>query len=159
MISTVLLILSTIIALGISLKKDKNKTIQSIGKARGMMGGMISDIIGILLLIGLILALIPPDKIRLVLGGENLILTTVGAATIGTITLIPAFVAFPLIGSLKDSGANILVLTAFLTTLTMVGFITFPIEKDIFGKKFATWRNIISFITAILIALGMGVIL
>lgn len=157
LITTIILITFTVIALGVSLFKDKKKTMGSILKAKGMMGGMISDIIGILLLIGLILAVIPPETIEKLLGGGNVIISTVGAALVGTITLIPAFVAFPLIGSLKDSGANLIVLTAFLTTLTMVGFVTFPLEKETFGTNFAIKRNLISFFAAIIIALCMGV--
>lgn len=159
MMSTIILLVVTISVLGISLKKDRVKTLESIRKARGMMGGMISDIIGVLLLIGLILALIPEDTIRQLLGGGSLLLSTVGAAIVGTITLIPAFVAFPLIGSLKASGANLMVLTGFLTTLTMVGFVTFPLEKRTFGLKFTVRRNLLSFVAAIVIALMMGVIL
>jgi len=59
---------------------------------------------------------------------------------IGTITLIPAFVAFPLVGSLMDSGAGIVTLTAFLTTLTMVGFVTFPLESRTFN--YSTFDNL-----------------
>lgn len=146
------------LALALSLRKDRKKTIESIRKAKGMMGGMISDIVGVLLLIGLILAIIPEDMIRSLLGEGSFILSTIGAAIVGTITIIPAFVAFPLIGSLKDSGANIITLTAFLTTLTMVGFVTFPLEVKVFGKKFALRRNFLSFVSAIFIALCMGVI-
>ena len=55
---------------------------------------------------------------------------TVIAALVGSITLIPAFVAFPLVGSLVDVGAGILPAAAFLTTLTMVGMVTFPLKKE-----------------------------
>lgn len=158
-ITTVILLVITIIALVISLFKDKKKTVGSILSAKGMMGGMISDIVGVLLLIGLILAVIPPETIKSLLGGNNVILSTIGSAIVGTITLIPAFVAFPLVGSLKNNGANLVVLTAFLTTLTMVGFVTFPLEKETFGTKFALKRNIISFFAAIFIAICVGVIL
>jgi len=127
--------------------------------AKGMMQNMISDIVGILLLIGLILTLIPKETIKSLLGGTNVLLSTIGSAIVGTITLIPAFIAFPFVGSLKDNGANIVTITAFLTTLTMVGFITFPLEKQTFGLKFTIYRNSISFVAAIFIALGLGVIL
>ncbi|NLX74993.1 MAG: permease, partial [Synergistaceae bacterium] len=46
---------------------------------------------------------------------------------------------------------------AFLTTLTMVGIVTFPLEKKEFGTKFTAIRNGFSFIFAIIIALIMGV--
>ncbi len=56
-------------------------------------------------------------------------------AMIGTITIIPAFIAFPLADSLVESGANLVAVAAFITTLTMVGFTTLPIEIEHFGKN------------------------
>lgn len=158
-VTTLILMILTLIALGISLNKDKKKTIKSIKRAKGMMKNMTSNIVGILLLIGLILAIIPPEKIESMIGSGSNFIATIGAALVGTITLIPAFVAFPLIGSLKSNGAGIVTLTAFLTTLTMVGFVTFPLESNTFGKNFAIKRNLLSFMFAILIALFVGVVL
>lgn len=157
--STIILIGSAILALLISLRKDKKKTMNSLDQAKQMMKGMISDMVGILLLIGLVLTLIPTDMIERLIGNESGFFAVLISAVIGTITLIPAFVAFPLIGSLKSGGAGIVTLTAFLTTLTMVGFLTMPLEVKSFGKKFTFIRNSVSFVFAIVIALAMGVIL
>ncbi len=157
--STIILILVAIISLLVSITKDKQKTVKSIKQARKMMGSMLSDIVGILLLIGLVLTLIPADLIENLIGGESGFLAVIMSAAIGTITLIPAFVAFPLIGSLKANGAGVVALTAFLTTLTMVGFLTMPLEIKTFGKKFTIIRNSVSFVFAIVIALMMGVVL
>lgn len=157
--STMILIAVALISLFISLKKDKRKTVKTVKQAKNMMKGMLSDIVGILLLIGLVLTLIPSETIEHFIGSESGILSVFLSAVLGTITLIPAFVAFPLIGSLKASGAGIVTLTAFLTTLTMVGFLTMPLEIKTFGKKFTVIRNGVSFVFAILIALSMGVIL
>lgn len=118
-----------------------------------------SDIIAIILLIGLVLTIIPPDTIKKLLGSVNVWLASAGAALAGSVTLIPAFVAFPLVGSLVDAGASIVPAVAFLTTLTMVGVVTFPLEKKEFGLKFTVMRNVLSFVSAIGIALVMGVVL
>lgn len=154
--STFILIGATLVGLGFSLKKNKKLTLNTLKNARKMMGGMLSDIVGILLLIGLMLAWIPPEMIEKYVGDASGFFAVILAAFFGTITLIPAFVAFPLIASLKDSGAGIMTLTAFLTTLTMVGFITFALEKKTFGFKFAIVRNLLSFIFALIIALVVG---
>lgn len=147
------------IAFIMSLVKNKQKTFNSMKMARGMMKNMMGQIVGILFLIGSILTFIPPEMIKNVLGKSNLFLSTVVSALLGSITLIPAFVAFPLVGSFVDVGASIVPAVAFLTTLTMVGVVTFPLEKQEFGLKFAATRNILSFIFAIVIALAMGVIM
>lgn len=123
------------------------------------MGNMMSEIIAIIFLIGFVLTVIPPETIKKTLGSSNVLFSTVTAAIAGSITLIPAFVAFPLVGSFVDAGASIVPAVAFLTTLTMVGVVTFPLEKKEFGLKFALARNLLSFVFAIGIALTMGVIL
>ena len=151
-----------IIAVGltvVSIIKDKKKTFAAMKRSKSMMGNMLGEIIAIIFLIGLLLTLIPPETIKSVLGSANTFLSTIVGALVGSITLIPAFVAFPLVGSLVDAGASIIPAVAFLTTLTMVGVVTFPLEKKEFGTKFALTRNILSFGFAVVIALVMGVIL
>ena len=151
-----------IIAVGLtvaSIIKNKKKTFAAMKKSKSMMGNMLGEIIAIIFLIGLLLTLIPPGTIKSALGSANTFLSTIVGALVGSITLIPAFVAFPLVGSLVDAGASIIPAVAFLTTLTMVGVVTFPLERKEFGTKFALTRNILSFGFAVVIALVMGVIL
>ncbi|WP_432408291.1 permease [Wukongibacter sp. M2B1] len=156
---TLALWIVTGVAFIVSIRKDKKKTLSSMKMARGMMKKMIGQIVGILFLIGLILTFIPPEVIKNALGKSNLFVSTVTSAIVGSITLIPAFVAFPLVGSFVNVGASIVPAVAFLTTLTMVGFVTFPLEKQEFGLKFTLVRNGLSFVFAVVIALIMGVII
>lgn len=149
----------SLILAGISLHKSKEKTFEAMKKSKSMMGNMLGEIIAIIFLIGLVLTFVPPESIRSVLGSENTFLATIMAAIAGSVTLIPAFVAFPLVGSFVDVGASVVPAVAFLTTLTMVGFVTFPLEKKEFGFKFALSRNLLSFVAAILIAAVMGVMI
>ncbi len=149
----------TLIWFAYSMIKDKKKTLDSMKKSKGMMGSMLPQIIAILFLIGLMLTFIPPEMIKTYLGGSNPLLATIVAALVGSITLIPAFVAFPLVGSMVDMGASVMPAVAFLTTLTMVGFVTFNLERKEFGAKFALTRNLLSFGFAIAISILMGVVL
>lgn len=157
--STILLLSGTLTALGVSYYKSKEKTKKSVMMAKGMFLKTAQSIVGILALIGLILALIPQSLIKDLLGNSSYFLSGLYGALIGTVTIIPAFIAFPLADSLFKSGANLVGIAAFITTLTMVGFATLPIEIEHFGKKFAFIRNLFSFILAIFIALGMVIIL
>ena len=158
-IFTIIFWIIAIVLTIISLIKKREKTIAAAKKSKGMMGNMLGEIVAIIFLIGLVLTLIPPEMIKKVLGSANAYVSTIIAAVAGSITLIPAFVAFPLVGSLVDVGASIIPAVAFLTTLTMVGVVTFPLESKEFGVKFALTRNVLSFCFAIVIALIMGVML
>lgn len=158
-IITIVLWVVTLAWFFFSLKKDKKKTISSVKSSGGMMKGMAGQIVAILFLIGMILTFIPPDTISKFIGESSLLVSSVVSAAVGSITLIPAFVAFPLVGSLIDSGANIVPMVAFLTTLTMVGVVTIPLERKEFGTKFTVARNVLSFGFAIIISMVMGVLM
>ncbi len=80
-------------------------------------------------------------------------------AIVGAILHIPALISFPLAASLLKSGASITAVAAFITTLTMIGIVTLPLEIKELGKRMALLRNGISFIIAIVIALILGAIL
>lgn len=151
--------IGTAIFLAISFFKDKKRAKQALKMAFGMGKGMLGSILSIIFLIGLILTILPPESIASYVGRQSKLLATVVSAMFGTITLIPAFIAFPLVGTLVHAGVGIVPAVAFLTTLTMVGIVTFPLEKREFGLKFTAVRNGLSFLFAILIALVMGVVI
>ncbi len=80
--------------------------------------------------------------------------------TLGVLTpeTIGRLVAFPLAGSLLRSGATVMTISTFITTLVMVGIVTAPLEMKILGKKFTLLRNGLGFLAALLIA-GVFVLL
>lgn len=158
-IFTLILWVITLIWFFYSIFKDKNRTLNSVKMSSGMMKNIAGDILAVLLMIGLLLTLIPPESLEAFLVKNNTFMATIFFAFLGSITLIPAFVAFPLAGSLAGAGAGIMPIVAFITTLTMVGIVTFPLEKKEFGTKFVLIRNGLSFVFAIVIAVVMGVLL
>ena len=158
-IFTIALWLGTFIFLVISLVKNKDKTMRALKMALGMGRGMVGSIISIIFGIGLILTILPPNEIAYYVSKQSTLLSTIVAASFGTITLIPAFIAYPLVGTLISAGISVIPAVAFLTTLTMVGVVTFPLEKKEFGFKFTAIRNSLSFVFAILVALIMGVMM
>ena len=76
----------------------------------------------------------------------------------GSITMMPGFIAFPLGGILVQNGVLYMIISAFTTTLMMVGIITLPVEKKYFGTKVAVIRNIISFFIAVIISIITGML-
>lgn len=157
--STIILLVVTVIFFIWSLIKDKKKSIESLKIAKKLFLSMFAEVFALLALIALFLSWVPDTVIKKLLGNSNEFISVLFGTGIGTITIIPAFVAFPLAGSLFNSGASLIAIAAFISTLTMVGFVTMPIEIRYFGKKFTFTRNAVSIVAAVLIALGMGVVL
>ena len=147
------------VGLIVSLAKSKEKTKIAFKVAKKSLLKTAPALLAMLGIVGLILGLLTPEKISSLIGAEAGIFAALTAALIGSLTLIPSLVAFPLAGSLLRSGATVMTISAFITTLVMVGIVTFPMEMKVLGKRFTLLRNGLGIIAALLIAFLMGVIL
>jgi len=147
------------VCLIVSLIKSKEKSKKAFkiaGKALLKSAPSLLTVIGI---VGLTLGILTPETISNMVGAEAGFTATIVAAILGAITLIPSLIAFPLAGSLLRSGATVMTISAFITTLVMVGIVTAPIEIKTLGKKFTLLRNGLGFLAALMIAGLMGMIL
>jgi len=124
-----------------SFLKDKSKTLLSLKKAWKMFINILPQFIAILMLVALLLEVINPETIRHVIGSESGILGILISSLLGVFTLVPVLIAFPIAAELLNNGAGIAQTAIFISTLTMVGFITLPMEMKYLGKKTALLRN------------------
>jgi uncharacterized membrane protein YraQ (UPF0718 family) len=155
-------IIINLLALGcliFALVKDRGRTKQSIGVAVKSCIRILPTVFIIIVIIGLAMAFVPPDQISRFVGEQAGFGGLLAIAALGAVLYVPALISFPLAASLLQSGAGVASVAAFITTLTMIGVVTLPLEIKELGKKMAFLRNGLSFIIAIVIALIMGVIL
>jgi len=136
---------------------NKQKTIKAIKISFIKFKKIFPVFITMLTLVSVILFLFPDKVISNYLNNYSKFISVLLASFIGSITLMPGFVAFPLSGILLTKGVPYMVLSAFTTTLMMVGIITYPIEKEYFGTKVTIIRNIISFLIALTVAIMTGI--
>lgn len=143
----------TVLLLIISFIKDRNKTIKSFQIAYKKFLKILFPLVIMLILVSISLFFITEELIARFLTGSNQFISLILASLIGSISLMPGFIAFPLSGILRQNGVSYYVISAFTTTLMMVGIVTFPVEKKYLGTHAALTRNIIAFIIALIIAL------
>ncbi len=136
---------------------DRKKTINGIKIALKKFTFILIPILLVLILVSIALYFISGEMISKYLTNGNKYIGVLIASILGSITMIPGFIAFPLSGILKQNGVSYMVISAFTTTLMMVGILTLPVEKEYFGFKVALLRNIISFFIAIVISLITGI--
>ena len=153
-----ILLAITAVALIASLIADRRKTLMGVRRGLRMFINLLPTLVVVLAAVSLLMAAVHPATLERWLGGGGPV-PFVAALLVGSIALIPGFVAFPLAGVLKDHGATTAVLAAFITTLLMVGVVTLPIEIKFFGRRIAIWRNLLAFGGAVVVALVMGAIL
>jgi len=110
----------------------------------------------LLILISIVL-LLSEDLIVEYLGQDNIFLGLLFSLGIGSVTMMPGFIAYPLARILLQRGVPYMVIAGFVTSLMLVGVVTYPLEKSYMGRKATIIRNIMSFVVAGLIALVMGI--
>ena len=148
-----ILTLTTIAALIVSVLADRRKTLAGLKKGYKMFLGILPMLLNMLILVSIALYLVPKETLVRWLGANSGAAGYAIAAVIGSIALIPGFVAFPLAAMLLKSGAGYAVVAVFVTTLMMVGIFTLPLEIKYFGKNAAILRNVLSLAGALLIGL------
>ena len=156
---TYILYALAIVGLAVSFFKDRNKTKAALMKAWKAFENILPQLLTVFLILAFALAIFKPETIQTLLGSESGVLGILGAALIGSVTLMPGFVAFPLAAALLKSGAGYMQLAAFVSTLMMVGIITIPVEKKTFGMKATIARNASAFVFSLVVAVVMGVAL
>jgi len=147
------------VGLAISYYKDRDKTKTALKKAWKAFENILPQLLSILIIIGLALAILTPETISALIGTESGIWGLFAAALIGSVTLIPGFVAFPLAAALLNNGAGYMQIAAFVSTLMMVGIITLPLEIKTMGKPAAIIRNAAAFVFSLIAAIVIGVVL
>ena len=157
--NAVYLLTITFVLVLLSFAIDRNKTLTGIKKGIRMFVNVLFPFLNILILISVFLYFLPPDIIPKMLGSGSGFRGILIAAAVGSVSLIPGFISYPIAATAIREGATYSATAVFITTLMMVGFITLPLEMQYFGKRAAVLRNFLSFIAAIIIGLLVGYLL
>ena len=147
------------ICLLIAFIKDRTQAKRSLTAALKSFIRILPTILIIIIFIGLLLSFVPQSFISKIIGEQAGFGGVLVIALLGSILHIPSLISFPLAASLLNGGASVTPVAVFITTLTMIGVVTLPLEIKELGKKMALLRNGISFIIAIIIGILMGIIL
>ena len=151
------LYIATGLAVLISFIVNREKTLKAVKIATRRFVNILPAFLTMIILVSIALFLIPDKAISDYLGSNNKYIAVLSASLLGSVTLMPGFIVFPLCGILLKQGALYMILAAFTTTLMMVGVLTFPVERAYLGVKVTIIRNLISFFIALVIAVMTGI--
>ena len=154
-----ILYLLTFSAIIISYISDRKKTIAGIQAGLKMFLGIIPTLFVLILLISILVYLLPDGVIVRYLGKEAGFSAYVLAALIGSVALIPSFIAYPLAGILLKNGVSYQVIAVFMSTLLMVGVLSIPLEARYYGWQTAIIRNLLYFAGAVITGTIIGLIM
>ncbi|WP_017416000.1 permease [Clostridium tunisiense] len=140
----------------ISFLKNRDKTKQALIKSGKSFESIMPQFLSVIFIVGFILTVLSPETISKLLGDKSGVVGVFIASIIGSITIMPTFVAFPTAALLLENGAGYTQVTALISTLMFVGVITFPMEAKFIGKRAALIRNLTYFLYSILVAFVIG---
>ena len=146
----------TAVALVASVLADRQRTCKALGLAGKKLLRLLPAFVTMLIAVSVALSVMPESVLLRLVGRQQGWSGVWVAALAGSVTMMPGFVAFPLAGILLEKGASYTVLSAFTTTLMMVGVLTFPVEREYLGTRVAVARNVIGLLTAIAVALAVA---
>jgi len=155
----IVLSVATVVLLLLSFIADRGKTLAGLQKGAKMFLNILPAMLGVLILVSVFLYIVPASALTHWLGQGSGWAGIASAALLGSISLIPGFIAFPLGAILVRSGVSYQVIAVFITTLMMVGILTLPLEAKYFGWRVSILRNALSCAGALLVGLLMGIFL
>ena len=147
----------TTILLAISFLLDKNKTIKGIQVGLKKFRNILPNYLKLLILVAVVL-FYSEGLITNYLGQENTLIGMFAGLSLGSLTMMPGFIAYPLAGVLVKKGVAYMVVASFVTTLMMVGILTYPVEREYLGVRGTLIRNGASLIIAVSISLVIGLL-
>ncbi len=156
---TIVFYVLAVVALLVSFGASREKTKKALMKALKAFQGILPEFVVVIVLAGVILAFLDPAAVSRVVGEESGFLGVLAAAVTGAVTLMPGFVAFPLAALIYQQGAGLVQIAAFVSSLMMVGVVTFPVERAVFGTRIALIRNSMAFVFSLAVAGVIAVVL
>ena len=152
--TSIILYSLALVLLLVSFIKDKVKTKKALKIAFTSFENIMPQFLSVIVFVGIVLAYVQPETISKLIGTS--FLGIIFSAIIGSITLLPTFVAFSLGNTLLSSGAGYSQVAALISTLTLVGMMTFSMEAKFIGKWAAFLRNFLAFLFSFIVALFVG---
>ncbi len=143
------------VSLLVSVVVDRKRTWQALQVTVRKLRRILPGYLHLLILLSFVLLVSDAMIVRL-LGSANPWLGLGAGLAIGSITMIPGFISYPLAGVLVEQGVRLMVVAGFVTSLMMVGVVTLPVERAYFGTRLALLRNGVALLIALLISVVMG---
>lgn len=146
------------VAVMVSFAADRRKTFKALRETLKRLLKILPAMLLMLILVSFLPIQLSDANVFEYLRNDNKTISVLLASLLGSITMLPGFIAFPLSGILLQKGIPYMVISAFTTTLMMVGIVTYPVEKVYLGHKVTVLRNVISFGIALIVALVTGIV-
>lgn len=132
--------------------KGNSKIKNAFARTLNSFKQTIPVLLGVLLFLSFVITVVPKTFYTNIFSGNKFIDPVVGAL-LGSASAGSPIASYVLGGEFLEQGVSLLAITAFMLAWVTVGLIQLPAESLMLGKKFAIIRNIVSFISSIIVAI------
>jgi len=131
------------------MQKERLQT--SLRKTARTFINLLPIIIGMLLLTSLAVTVFPENISADLFGGSDALGALIGAS-VGSVAAGHPLTSYLLGGEFLKSGVSLVAVTALIVSWVTVGIVQLPAEALMLGTRFAIYRNVICFFSAVAIA-------
>ena len=117
--------------------------------------GMTPLLVGVIGLVGIFQVLVTPEMIGSLFKGSILTDTLIGTVS-GGVSVGNPIVSYVIGGELAVQGISLYAVSAFILSWVTLGIVQLPAEIEVFGGRFTLYRNLLSFVFTICIAIATG---
>lgn len=133
--------------------KEHKSFIQILKQSAFGFISMSPMLLGVIGLVGILQTYVTPEMLSSVFGNGIFIDTIVGTLT-GAISSGNPVISYVMAGELLAEGTSLYAVTAFILSWVTLGIIQLPAETIALGFRFTLYRNLLSLIATIIIALA-----
>ncbi len=113
---------------------------------------------GVLLVFSLIMQLLPDQPLQRFFGHDPALDALVGGL-VGSLAMGQVFVGYLAGGELVRNGISLATVTALIVSWATVGLTFLPYEMRAYGNRFAIARNLLAFVSTLIIAYATALLL
>ncbi len=143
-------IISATLAL-LSLMKSREKTLKALRLTACKFIGILPLFLVVMAGFAVLVNLLPADVMHEYLGQESGFHGVLLSLSLGSVSVMPGFVAYPLAAALKIQDIPYYIIAGFVVALMNVGLVSFAFEKKYLGWKVALVRNLIGLVVSIVV--------
>ncbi len=133
-------------------KKNSPSFVGALKKAATGFLAMAPMLLGVIGLLGIVQTYITPDIMASIFGRGVFTDTVIGTFS-GAISSGNPAISYMIGGELLEEGTSLYAVTAFILSWVTLGFVQLPAEAAALGVRFTIYRNLLSLIMTVIIAI------
>lgn len=143
-------IISALLAL-LSLIESREKTLKALRLTARKFLGILPLFLVVMAGFAVLVNLLPSEVMHEYLGHESGFNGVLLSLSLGSVSVMPGFVAYPLAAALKMQDIPYYIIAGFVVALMNVGIVSFAFEKKFLGWKVALVKNLIGLAVSIVV--------